>query len=53
MCDGKSAGAGRLIGGGDTMLFLGMIDGNNTTLLQVGVGELINGRDTILLLLAG
>jgi hypothetical protein len=44
---------GGLINGGDTMLFLGMIDGSNTTLLLAGVGGLINGRDTTLLLLAG
>ncbi len=35
------------------MLFLGMIDGSNTTLLLVGVGGLINGRDPTLLLVAG
>jgi hypothetical protein len=34
------------------MLFLGMI-GGNTTLLLAGAGGLINGRDTMLLLLAG
>jgi hypothetical protein len=34
MCDGKSAGVGGLINGGDTMLFLGMIDGGNMTLLH-------------------
>jgi hypothetical protein len=44
---------GGLINGGDTMLFLGMIDGSDTTLLLVGVGGLIDGRDTTLLLLAG
>ena len=43
---------GRLIDGGNTMLFLGMIDGGNTTLLLAGVGGLINGRVTMLLLLA-
>ena len=53
MCDGKSAGAGRLIGGGDTMLFLGMIDSSDMTLLLVGTGGLIAGRDMTLLLLAG
>ncbi len=52
-CDGESAGMGGLIDGGNTMLFLGMIDGSNTTLLLAGTGGLINGRDTILLLLAG
>jgi hypothetical protein len=35
------------------MLFLGMIDGGNTTLLLLGSGGLINGRDTALLLSAG
>ncbi len=44
---------GRLINGGNTMLFLGMIDGGDTTLLLVDAGGLINGRDTTLLLLAG
>jgi hypothetical protein len=44
---------GGLINGSDTMLFLGMIDGGNTTLLLAGMGGLINGRDTTLLLLAG
>ncbi len=53
MCDGESAGAGVLINGGDTMFFLGMIDGSNTTLLLAGMGGLIDGRDTTLLLLAG
>jgi hypothetical protein len=35
------------------MLFLGMIDGGNMTLLLAGAGGLINGRDTTLLLSAG
>ncbi len=52
-CDGRSACAGRLINGGDTMLFLGMINGGNTTLLLVGAGGLIDSRDTTLFLLAG
>ncbi len=52
-CNGKSAGAGGLIDGSHTMLFLGMIDGGDTTLLLAGVGGLIDGRDTMLLLLAG
>ncbi len=52
-CDGKSAGAGGLIDGGDMMLFLGMIDCGDTTLLLAGVGRLINSRDTTLLLSAG
>ncbi len=39
--------------GGKTMLFLGMIDGSNTTLLLLGAGGTIDGRDTALLLLAG
>jgi hypothetical protein len=52
-CNGKSACAGRLINGGNTMLFLGMIDGGNTTLLLVGADGLINGGDMALLLLTG
>ncbi len=52
-CDSESACGGGLINGGDMILFLGMIDGGNTTLLLVGTGGLINGRDTTLLLLAG
>ncbi len=51
-CDGKSAGAGGLIDGDKTMLFLGMINGGNTTLLLACAGELINGRVTTLLLMA-
>jgi hypothetical protein len=35
------------------MLFLGMINIGNTTLLLAGMGGLINGRDTMLLLSAG
>ncbi len=35
------------------MLFLGMIDGGNTTLLLPVVGGTIDGRDMALLLLAG
>ncbi len=35
------------------MLFLGMIDGDNTALLLVDTGGLINGRDMALYLLAG
>ncbi len=35
------------------MLFLGMIDGFNTTLLLPVAGGMIDGRDTALLLLAG
>jgi hypothetical protein len=53
MCDGKSACAGRLIDGGNTMIFLGMINGGNTTLLLAGADGLIDGGDTALLLLAG
>jgi hypothetical protein len=34
-CNGESACVGRLIDGGDTMLFLGMIDGGNMTLLPL------------------
>ena len=52
-CDGKSACKGRLIDGGKTMLFLGMIDGGNTTLLLPVAGGTIDGRDMVLLLLAG
>jgi hypothetical protein len=44
---------GGLIDGGKTMLFLGMIDGFNTTLLLPVAGGMIDGRDTALLLLAG
>ncbi len=44
---------GRVINGFDMVLFLGMIDGGDTTLLLAGVGGLINGRDKRLLLLAG
>jgi hypothetical protein len=51
-CDGKSACMGGLINGGDMMIFFGMIDGGNTTLLLAGAGGQINGRDTTLLLLA-
>jgi hypothetical protein len=51
--DGKSAFMGRLIDGGNMMLFLGMIDGGNTALLLAGADGLIDGRDTALLLLAG
>jgi hypothetical protein len=53
MCNGKSAGAGRLIDGGDMMLFLSMINGGDTMLLLAGVGGLIDGSDTMLLLSAG
>ncbi len=52
-CNGESACAGGLIEDGNTMLFLGMIDGNNTTLLLAGTDGLIDGRDTALLLSAG
>jgi hypothetical protein len=34
MCNGKSVGAGGLINGGYTMLFLHMINGGNMTLLH-------------------
>jgi hypothetical protein len=44
---------GGLINGGKTMLFLGMIDGGDTTLLLPIAGGMINGRDMALLLLAG
>ncbi len=52
-CDGKSACAGRLIDGGNIMLFLGMIHSGNTMLLLASMDGLINGRDMALLLLAG
>jgi hypothetical protein len=52
-CNGKSACAGRLINGGNGVLFLGMINGSNTTLLLAGMGGLIKGRDMMLLLSAG
>jgi hypothetical protein len=51
-CNGKSASAGGLINGNKMMLFLGMIDGGNTTLFLACAGGLINGRVTMLLLLA-
>ena len=51
-CDGKLACEGRLIDGGKTVLFLGMIEGGNTTLLLVCAGGLINDRVTTLLLMA-
>jgi hypothetical protein len=44
---------GRLIDGGNMILFLGMINGSNTMLLLAGAGGQIDGRDTMLLLLAG
>ncbi len=44
---------GGLIDGGDKMLFLGMINGGNTTLLLAGAGGLIDSRDTMLLASAG
>jgi hypothetical protein len=53
MFDGESACRGGLIDGSNTMLFLGMINGGNTTLLLAGANGLINGGDTALLLLAG
>ncbi len=51
-CNGKSAGVGGLIDGDKTMLFLGMINGGNMTLLLACAGGLINGRVTTLLLSA-
>ncbi len=41
--DGKSAGVGRLIDGDKTMLFHGMINGGNMTLLLACRSGLING----------
>ncbi len=52
-CDGESACESGLIHSSKTMLFLGMIDGGNTTLLLPVVGVMIDGRVTTLLLLAG
>ncbi len=52
-CNGKLACKGGLINGNKTMLFLGMIDGGNTTLLLPVAGGMIDGRDTVLLLSAG
>jgi hypothetical protein len=51
-CNGKSVGAGRLINGDEMMLFLGMINGGDTTLLLACAGGLIDGRVTMLLLSA-
>ncbi len=51
-CNGKSAGVGGLINGDKMMLFLGMIDGGDTTLLLACAGGLIDGRVTMLLLSA-
>jgi hypothetical protein len=51
-CNGESACEGRLINGGKTMLFLGRINGGNTMLLLLVAGGMIDGRDTVLLLLA-
>jgi hypothetical protein len=53
MCNGESACKGGLIDGGKTMLFLGMIDSGDTTLLLPVAGGMIDGRDTALLLSAG
>jgi hypothetical protein len=53
MCDGKLACKGGLIDSGKTMLFLGMIDGGDTTVLLPVAGGMIDGRDMALLLLAG
>jgi hypothetical protein len=52
-CGGESGCAGGLIEGGNTMLFLGMINGCKTMLLLAGADVLINGGDMALLLLAG
>ncbi len=52
-CYGKSACAGGLIDGGNTMLFLGMINGCKTTLLLAGADGLVDSGDMALLLLAG
>jgi hypothetical protein len=42
-----------LIDSGNTMIFLGMINGGDTTLLLAGAGGQIDGRDMTLLLSAG
>jgi hypothetical protein len=52
-CNGELACKGKLINDGKTMLFLGMINGGNTTLLLLVVSGMIDGRDMALLLLAG
>jgi hypothetical protein len=52
-CNGKSACTGGMIDGSNTMLFLGMVNGSDTTLLLAGRGGLIDGRDMTLLLSAG
>ncbi len=52
-CNGQSACGGRLIDGVNTMLFLGMINGGNQTLLLAGMGGLIDGRYMTFLLSAG
>ncbi len=44
---------GGLIGGGNTMLFLGMINSGNTMLLLAGADGLLNGGDMALLFSAG
>jgi hypothetical protein len=44
---------GVLIDGGNTILFLGMIDRSNTTLLLAGADGLIDDGDMVLLLSAG
>jgi hypothetical protein len=53
MCNNKSVGAGGLIDGGNMIIFLGMINSGDTTLLLAGTGGLINGRSMALLLAAG
>jgi hypothetical protein len=52
-CNSELACKGRLIDGGKTMLFLGMIDGGDTMLLLPVADGMIDGRDMVLLLLAG
>ncbi len=52
-CGGESSCEGGLIDGSKTLLFLGMINGGNTTLLLAVAGGMIDGRDTALLLSAG
>jgi hypothetical protein len=44
-CDGESAGVGGLINGGNRMLFLGMINGGDMTLLH-SAGQWWEGGNT-------
>jgi hypothetical protein len=51
--DCQLACEGRQIDGGKTLLFLGMIEGGDTMLLLSFAGGMIDGRNMVLLLLAG